>query len=240
MSKKTTRILLKLSGEMLTSPGFSTIDPTACRATAKAIAALHKSDYQIGIVMGGGNICRGVAFSALGMRRPVADQMGMLATMMNGLVLQEALIACGSPAIVMSAIECPKIAEPYRWDKAQKLLDQGFITLFVGGTGNPYFTTDTAAALRASEINAKFLLKATKVDGVFDRDPMRYPEATFYKTISYSEVLAQKLRVMDATAIALCQSNELEIRVFNMKYLFADNFAELLSHGDLGSLICGD
>lgn len=238
MSKKSIRILLKLSGEMLTSPRFSTIDPTACQETAKAITTLRKNNYQIGIVIGGGNICRGGTFSELGMRRPVADHMGMLATMMNGLVLQEALIAHDSPTVIMSAIECPKIVESYHWDKAQKFLDAGFVTIFVGGTGNPYFTTDTAAALRASEIGAKLLLKATKVDGVFDKDPLRYPEAIFYKTISYSEVLAQKLQVMDATAVALCQNNELEIRVFNMKYLFADNFAELLSHGLLGSLIC--
>jgi len=234
------RLLLKLSGEIMGGKVCLDIASSQCRRVALAIASLKEYGYQIGVVIGGGNVCRGISLSELGMRRQVADQVGMLATLINGLALQDALIQCNCDAILMSAIECPKVAELYRWDKAQTYLDSGIIAIFAGGTGNPYFTTDTAAALRANEINADLLLKATKVDGIYDKDPLLYHDAIFYEKISYSQCLAQKLQVMDATSIALCMSSFLPIRVFNMQLLYSADFPRLLLQGSFGTLISGE
>lgn len=234
------RLLLKLSGELLLSHGIAVIDAAACQRTAQALANLKQNGYQVAAVIGGGNICRGVCFEKRGWRRPAADQMGMLATMMNGLALKEALFALGCPVIHLTALDCPKVADTIRWDSAQAELEQGKIVLFSGGTGNPFFSTDTAAALRASEIQADLLLKATKVEGVFDSDPLTNPHARFYSSINYSEMLAQKLMVMDATAIALCRSCNLAIRVFHMNNIFSPSFPQLLAGGELGTYISGE
>jgi len=215
--------------------GFG-IDQEACNLTAAAISRLHKAGVDVAVVIGGGNIFRGVNLLAAGMPRTPADQMGMLATLLNGIALQQALIAIGEKVCVMSALECPKVAEPYNWSRALQYFQERTILIFVGGTGNPYFTTDTAAALRASEIQANILFKATKVDGIYNKDPLKYPNAVKYTTISYSEVLAEKLQIMDATAITLCRSSQVPIYVFNMQRLFdepADKILSDFSHGTL-------
>lgn len=230
------RVLLKISGEMLMGPSGFGIDLKACLAVARQICALKKLGVEIAIVVGGGNIFRGVNLSAIQMPRTPADQMGMLATLMNGIALQQSLQFCGNKTHLMTALECPKVAESYNWAKAMEYISEGSILIFVGGTGNPFFTTDTAAALRASEIQADMLLKATKVDGIYNKDPMKHANAIKYSTLSYSQMLAEKLEVMDATAVALCQSNHIPIFVFNMKRL-QDSQLELvfqdLGHGTL-------
>ena len=230
------RILLKLSGEAF-SEGDSSLSQSACEKIAKAMALLRQNGQELAVVIGGGNICRGAFFSSTGLRRPAADQMGMLATMINGIALSEALEALKCPVTLFSSIECPSISTLFHWNLAQKKLSAGEILVLAGGTGNPFFTTDTAAALRASEIGADLLLKATKVDGIYDKDPLQNKNAIFYPTIRYSDMLAQKLMVMDATAIALCMSRRLAIRVFNMKLLFEPTFPKLLAEGNLGSLV---
>lgn len=214
------RVLLKLSGELLMGNAPYGIDRLASKKLADAIIALFALDVEVAIVIGGGNIYRGINCGDLGMERSPADHIGMLATLMNGITLQNFLMAEGLPTTVMSALDCPKIAEPYRWQRAKDLLANRHCVIFVGGTGNPYFSTDSAAALRACEMNADLLMKATKVDGIYNKDPMRHPDAIKYQEVSYAQVLAQKLQVMDATAIALCQSNAVPILVFNMKLLF--------------------
>lgn len=234
----TKRVLLKISGELLLGSKPYGIDPAACHTLALALHHLHTSKLEVGVVIGGGNIFRGKDLKELGMQRTPADQIGMLATLMNGVALQQALEAVGCPAQVMSALECPKVAELYTWTKAQSALKDGKVLLFVGGTGNPYFTTDTAAALRASEIQADILLKATKVDGVYNKDPLKYPDAKKYATLSYSQYLAEKLQVMDATSVALCMSNKIPIFVFNMQLL--EDRQEFISKPHLGTLIQGD
>lgn len=233
---KLKRILLKISGESLANPQQLGIATAPCLHIAKAIKSLHDQGLEVAIVIGGGNIFRGVNLKEMGMQRTPADHIGMLATLMNGIALQQSLESIGCSAKVMSALECPKIAEPYNWYHAQKALTQKQVLLFVGGTGNPYFTTDTAAALRASEIQADALLKATKVDGIYNKDPLKYPDATKYETISYSQVLAEKLEVMDATAIALCMSNKIPILVFNMQLLGKAEMAEVLT-GKKGTIV---
>lgn len=222
---------------MLSGPQSFGISQEACLATAKAVKALTDSGIQVAIVIGGGNIFRGINLAALGMARTPADQMGMLATMINGIALQQALQAVGCPTKILSAIDCPKIVETYTWPKAMDYLAEGQTILFVGGTGNPYFTTDTTAAMRASEIQADILLKATKVDGIYNRDPLKYPEATKYDTITYSQFLAEKLEVMDATAIALCRSGNVPILVFNMSKLNDTQILTLLSQKNIGTLV---
>lgn len=236
VSNRPKRILLKLSGELLSSP-TSSIDPFVCKKVAKAISLLTKKQYEVAVVIGGGNIYRGASLFSAELPRSAADQIGMIATLMNGIALREALDFVDCPAELLSAFECPSVAELFHWKKACELLKNQKVAIFVGGTGNPYFTTDTAAALRASEINAHLLLKATKVDGVFSKDPLAFNDAVFYQSITHSEVLAQKLMVMDATAIALCRSNHLDVRVFNMKYLFDDAFGEMIEKNSLGTLI---
>lgn len=234
------RVLIKISGEMLMGEKPYGIDQAACLVVAEAVQGLRDSGIDVGIVIGGGNICRGVSLNRTGMARTSADQMGMLATLMNGVALQQALEAIGCPARVLSALECPRVAESYNWVVTKEYFNQRKVLIFVGGTGNPYFTTDTAAAMRACEIQADILLKATKVDGIYDKDPLKYADAVKYQTMTYAQILAEKLEVMDATAIALCQSNRLPIFVFNMRLLAEQKLQDVLSHKGQGTLVKGE
>lgn len=192
------------------------IEHRACLQIAQAIKEVHALGVQIGIVVGGGNIFRGNQAEAFGFARTPADHIGMLATTINGLALQQTLASIGVESRVMSALTTDSIVEPYHWGHALHALQKGMIVIFVGGTGNPYFTTDSAAALRASEVEADILLKATKVDGIFSDDPKKNPKAVKFERLTYSEVLAKQLNVMDATAIALCRENQIPICVFNL------------------------
>lgn len=211
------RILLKLSGEALAGEQGFGINPKIIQDIAKGVAAAHEAGVQIGIVIGGGNIVRGVAASASGMDRASADYMGMLATCINALALQDALEKINVYTRVQTAIEMAEIAEPYIRRRAIRHLEKGRVVIFAAGTGNPYFTTDTAAALRAMEIDAEVIMKATKVDGVYDKDPKKYPDAKMFDELSYIEVLNRRLNVMDSTAISLCMDNSLPILTFNLK-----------------------
>lgn len=214
------------------------VDWHATEKVADALIKLQQSGLQVAVVVGGGNIFRGIKLSDSGMLRTPADQIGMLATMINGIALQQALQLRGCTARVMSALECPKAVEFYNWGHALEALEKGSLLIFVAGTGNPYFTTDSAAALRAAEINADILLKATKVDGIYSKDPLKYRDAIKYDHISYEQVLVEKLAVMDATAIALCQHNAVPIVVFNMQLLFADDpMAHILPPQSQGTLV---
>lgn len=234
-----TRLLIKISGEMLQgSQGFG-VDPQACSQLAKALHQITQSGYQVGVVIGGGNLFRGINLNGLGMSRTPADQIGMLATLMNGVALQQALANLNCNAKVMSALDCPKVATSYNWYQAMDELEKGTLLLFVGGTGNPYFTTDTAAALRASEIQADILLKATKVDGVYSKDPLKHSDAKKYTEISYHEYLNEKLGVMDTTAIALCMTSKTPIFVFNMNRLLTDSIENILNQTQHGTFIKG-
>lgn len=234
------RILLKLSGEMLMQGQSFGINAEACRALANNIKNLQSSGLEIGIVIGGGNIFRGKHLETLGIARSLADQMGMLATLMNGIALNEALRNIDCKSQILSALECPKVAETYTWKTAMDALAAKIVVIFVGGTGNPYFTTDTAAAMRASEINADVLLKATKVDGIYSKDPLKYSDAVKYNTLSYSEMLGEKLEIMDATAVALCRSNRIPVLVFDMQKLDSKNFSQLLFQKNFGSFVSGE
>ncbi len=210
------RIMLKLSGEALAGKNGSGINTTVIQQIAKDVAEVHRHNVQLGIVIGGGNIFRGVAASAEGMDRASSDYMGMLATVINALALQDALEKENIPTRVQTAIEMAEIAEPYIRRRAMRHLEKNRVVIFGAGTGNPYFTTDTAAALRAMEINAEILMKATKVDGIYDKDPMKYPDAVRFDRISYIEVLQRGLQVMDMTAVSLCMDNKLPIMSFDM------------------------
>lgn len=222
------RILLKLSGEALMGSQKFGISQNACHHVALAVKSLHDFGIQIAIVIGGGNIFRGVAIEGMTLPRTPADQIGMLSTLINGIALKQELLALGCATSLMSALACPQVAEAYSWEKSTQYLNEKHIVIFVGGTGNPYFTTDTAAALRASEIQADILLKATKVDGIYDKDPLKNPEARKYDTITYSQILADKLQVMDATSIALCMNNKIPVFVFNMQLLDQKHIIETL------------
>ena len=211
------RILLKLSGEALLGKQSTGVDPEVANYIADEIKSLSKIGVQLGIVVGGGNIFRGVEASANGMDRTTADYMGMLATVINSLALQSALEERGLPTRVQSSIEMREIAEPFIQRRAMRHLEKGRIVIFAGGTGNPYFSTDTAAALRAVEIRADVIMKATKVDGVYSADPVKDKKALMFDKISYIDVLTKNLKVMDATAISLCRDNLLPIIVFNMQ-----------------------
>ena len=211
------RILLKLSGEALMGEQPFGIDPAITTQIAKDIREIQELGVQTAVVIGGGNLFRGLAASAKGMDRATADYMGMLATVINGLALQDALEHNGVPTRVASAIEMRAVAEPFIRRRAVRHLEKGRVVVFAAGTGNPYFTTDTAAALRAMEMKADVILKATKVDGIYTADPMTHPDATKYDEISYIKVLEQGLKVMDATAISLCMDNKLPIVVFNLR-----------------------
>ncbi len=210
------RILLKLSGEVLAGSGSFGIDPERVRAMADEVAEVARTGVQIGLVVGGGNIFRGVAAAARAMDRVTADHMGMLATVINALAMQDALEQVGMHTRVMSAIEMHQVAEPYIRRRAIRHLEKGRIVIFAAGTSNPYFSTDTAATLRALEIHAEVIAKATRVDGVFDKDPLKFPDAVMFHEIGYLEVLSKSLGVMDATSIAMCRDNKLPIRVFNL------------------------
>jgi uridylate kinase len=212
-----TRILLKLSGEALMGEGQYGIDADVATSIAADVAEIQSLGVQTAIVIGGGNIFRGVAASARGMDRSTADYMGMLATVMNALALQDALEAQDVPTRVLSAIEMRAVAEPFIRRRAIRHLEKGRVVVFAAGTGNPYFTTDTAAALRAMEVKAEVILKGTKVDGIYTADPVKEPAATRYERISYLQVLQDRLQVMDATAISLCMDNKLPIVVFNLR-----------------------
>jgi uridylate kinase len=211
------RVLLKLSGEALMGNGTYGIDPDVATRIASEVADLQSLGVQTAIVIGGGNIFRGVAAGARGMDRSTADYMGMLATVMNALALQDALEQQGVATRVLSAIEMRAVAEPFIRRRAIRHLEKGRVVVFAAGTGNPYFTTDTAAALRAMEVKADVILKATKVDGIYTADPVKDPAATRYEEISYLQVLQDRLQVMDATAISLCMDNKLPIVVFNLR-----------------------
>jgi uridylate kinase len=222
------RILLKLSGESLLGKQPFGIDPEVANFIAEEIKSVSDLNIQIGIVVGGGNIFRGLEAGSKGIDRTSADYMGMLATVINSLALQSALELCGIPTRVQTAIEMHEIAEPFIQRRALRHLEKGRIVIFAGGTGNPYFTTDTAASLRAMEIKADVIMKATKVDGVYDCDPVKNKTAVMFKNISYIEVLTKNLKVMDATAISLCRDNLLPIIVFNLQ-----------KKGNIRKAICG-
>jgi len=211
------RILLKLPGEALMGDAPYGIDPAVATRIAQDIAEIQSLGVQTAVVIGGGNIFRGLAASARGMDRSTGDYMGMLATVINALALQDALEKNGVPTRVLTAIEMRSVAEPFIRRRAVRHLEKGRVVVFAAGTGNPYFTTDTAAALRAMEMKAEVILKATKVDGIYTADPVKHPTATRYDRISYLQVLQERLQVMDATAISLCMDNKLPILVFNMK-----------------------
>jgi len=210
------RVLLKLSGEALMPENGYGIDPGVLQGIAEEVKDVHALDCQLAIVIGGGNIFRGVAGSARGMERAGADYMGMLATVINGLALQDALERIGVMTRVMSAITMQQIAEPYIRRRATRHLEKGRVVIFAAGTGNPFFTTDTAASLRAVEIGAQVILKATNVDGVYDADPKTNPSATKFQELTYIEFLNRHLKVMDSTAISLCMDNALPIVVFDL------------------------
>lgn len=222
------RILLKLSGEALLGKQPTGVDPDVVGYIADEIRSLTDLNIQIGIVIGGGNIFRGLEAGARGMERTTADYMGMLATVINSLALQSALEAKGLATRVQSSIEMREIAEPFIQRKALRHLEKGRIVIFAGGTGNPYFSTDTAASLRAMEIRADIILKATKVDGVYSADPIKDPSAVMFKKISYIDVLTKNLKVMDSTAISLCRDNRLPLIVFNLQ-----------KKGNIRGVVCG-
>ncbi len=229
------RILLKLSGEALMGEQSYGIDPAVATQIAKDVADIQSMGVETAIVIGGGNIFRGVAASARGMDRATADYMGMLATIINALALQDALEQQGVPTRVVTAIEMRAVAEPFIRRRAIRHLEKGRVVVFGAGTGNPYFSTDTAAALRAMEIKADVIMKGTKVDGIYDADPMLQPTATRFDRISYLQVLDKGLKVMDATAISLCMDNRLPIVVFNLKT--PGNIKRAIAGEPIGSLV---
>jgi uridylate kinase len=230
------RILLKISGEALCgSTGGFGIDPTTLRNVCLELAEVHALGAQLGLVIGGGNIFRGLKGSAQGMDRTSADYMGMLATVINGLAVQDALEKCGVPTRVMSAIQINQVAEPYIRRRAIRHLEKGRAVIFAAGTGNPYFSTDTAAALRAMEICADALCKATKVEGVFTKDPVKYTDATMLRRITYDRFIQERMGVMDATAVTLCRDNKLPIRVFALGE--RGNIQRVVQGEDIGTLV---
>lgn len=231
------RILLKLSGEALLGGRQYGVDPNFCAFIAKQVAEVHDLGVQVGIVVGGGNIFRGLAAAAKGMDRATGDYIGMLATVMNALALQDAIERAGVHTRVMSAIGMNEVAEPYIRRRAVRHLEKGRVVILAAGTGNPYFTTDTAAALRAVEIGAEVILKATKVDGVYDADPVTHPDARRYEHLTYSQVLADRLRVLDSTAVSLCMENDLPIIVFDLNR--PENITRVAQGEPVGTLIWG-
>jgi uridylate kinase len=229
------RVLLKVSGEALMGGESFGISPQVLDYVADELIKAHRLDVEVGVVLGGGNIFRGVSESARHMDRVQADYMGMLATVVNSIALQDALERKGVPTRVMTAINMPQVAEPYIRRRAIRHLEKGRIVILGAGTGNPYFSTDTAAALRAEEIGAEVLMKATKVDGIYDSDPVKNPEAQKLPQVTYDQVLAQHLRVMDATAISLAGDNKLPVIVFDL--LEPDNIKRVLLGEKVGSRV---
>jgi uridylate kinase len=229
------RVLLKLSGEALMGSGSFGIDPEVVRILSDELASVHSLGIELALVVGGGNIFRGVKAASVGMDRVSGDHMGMLATLINSLALQDQLEQRGIQTRVLSAIEIRQVAEPFIRRRAIRHLEKGRVIILAAGTGNPYFTTDSAAALRAMEVKAEVLLKATKVDGIFSADPVSNPKATKYPRITYREVLERDLKVMDATAISLCMDNKLPIVVFNIRQ---DGNIRKVIHGEpIGTLV---
>jgi len=229
------RILIKLSGEVLAGEGGVGIEPAALRELAEEIQELRGLEVEIAVVIGGGNLIRGSQAAEYDLERVTADQLGMLTTIINGLALRDALERQGTLTSVQSAVPVGEMVTPYVRSHALRALQEGKVVIFVGGTGNPYFTTDTAAALRALEIGAEIILKATKVDGVYDSDPLENPSAVKFDAISYQEVLQRRLRVMDATAISLCMEHQLPLVVFNSAV--KGNMQRIILGGEEGTLI---
>jgi uridylate kinase len=223
------RILLKLSGEVLMGTASFGIDPQAINRLADEVSQLNRLGVQIGIVIGGGNFFRGAGLAEAGMDRVTADHMGMLATVMNSLAMQDALERVGIYARVMSAIRINEVCEDYIRRRAIRHLEKGRVVIFAAGTGNPFFTTDSAASLRAIEINAEVMLKGTKVDGIYSADPAKVPTAQRYEQLTYDDALQRKLEVMDATAIVLCREHGIPLKVFNINHL-----------GELVRVVCGE
>jgi uridylate kinase len=232
------RIVLKLSGEALLGNLSYGVDPAFCAFVAKQVGEVRRLGVEVGIVVGGGNIFRGLAAAAKGMDRATGDYIGMLATVMNGLALQDALERAGVQTRVMSAIAMNEVAEPYIRRRAVRHLEKGRVVILAAGTGNPYFTTDTAAALRAVEIGAEVILKATKVDGVYDADPLTHPNARRYSELNYIDVLNDRLAVLDATAVSLCMENDLPIIVFDINK--PDNITRVAMGERVGTIISSE
>jgi uridylate kinase len=229
------RILLKLSGEALTGDGTHGIDPEVSARLAAEIHAQHSRGVQIGLVIGGGNLLRGAGLASAGMNRVTGDHMGMLATVINALAMQDALQQAGSDCRVMSALLMHQVCEAYTARQAIGHLEAGRVVIFAAGTGNPFFTTDSAASLRAIEIGADIMLKATKVNGVYSADPVKDPAATLFDFISYDEALEKKLGVMDATALVLCSEHDMPVRVFNM--FEREQLARIIAGEAVGTLV---
>lgn len=232
------RVLLKLSGEALMGDQEFGISSDVIYSYARQIKEIVDLGVEVSIVIGGGNIFRGISGATQGVDRVTGDHMGMLATVINALALQNAIEKLGVPTRVQTAIEMPKIAEPFIKRKAQRHLEKGRVVIFGAGTGNPYFTTDTAAALRAIEMNTEAVLKATKVDGIYDKDPVKYADAVKYDVVAYTEVLNKDLKVMDATAISLCRENKLPIVVFNS--LEEGNIKKVIMGEKIGTVVVTD
>ena len=232
------KILLKLSGEALMGEQEFGISSDVITSYAKQIKEIADLGVEVSIVIGGGNIFRGISGAAQGVDRVTGDHMGMLATVINSLALQNSIEKLGVPTRVQTAIEMPKVAEPFIKRRAQRHLEKGRVVIFGAGTGNPYFTTDTAAALRAIEMETDVVIKATKVDGIYDKDPVKYPDAKKYETVTYNEVLAKDLKVMDATAISLCRENKLPIIVFNS--LIEGNLKRVVMGEHIGTTVVAD
>ena len=232
------KILLKLSGEALMGEQEFGISSDVITSYAKQIKEIVDLGVEVSIVIGGGNIFRGISGAAQGVDRVTGDHMGMLATVINSLALQNSIEKLGVPTRVQTAIEMPKVAEPFIKRRAQRHLEKGRVVIFGAGTGNPYFTTDTAAALRAIEMETDVVIKATKVDGIYDKDPVKYPDAKKYEIVTYNEVLAKDLKVMDATAISLCRENKLPIIVFNS--LDEGNLKKVIMGEHIGTTVVAD
>ena len=232
------KILLKLSGEALMGEQEFGISSDVITSYAKQIKEIVDLGVEVSIVIGGGNIFRGISGAAQGVDRVTGDHMGMLATVINSLALQNSIEKLGVPTRVQTAIEMPKIAEPFIKRRAQRHLEKGRVVIFGAGTGNPYFTTDTAAALRAIEMETDVVIKATKVDGIYDKDPVKFADAKKYEKVTYNEVLAKDLKVMDATAISLCRENKLPIIVFNS--LIEGNLKKVVMGENIGTTVVAD
>lgn len=230
------RVLLKISGEALMGDLSYGVSQDSALLVAQKISELQTHGYKVGVVIGGGNIFRGIQQSAsMGMKRSAADQVGMLATLINGTILNQALQKVGCSVQMLSALDCPAVAEKYQWERAMRYLDEGRVILFVGGTGHPYFTTDTCAALRACEMGADILLKATtRVDGIYTLDPRKHPEAKKFETITFQEILEKRLGILDLTAVTMCMEAHIPIRVFNF---YEGSLLAALDGSPLGTLV---
>ena len=231
------RILLKISGEALLGGRAYGVDPAFCNFIAQQVRSVQEAGVQVAVVVGGGNIFRGLAASASGMDRATGDYIGMLATVMNALALQDAFERAGMPTRVMTAIAMSEVAEPYIRRRAVRHLEKGRVVIMAAGTGNPFFTTDTSAALRAAEVGAEAILKGTRVDGVYDSDPLTNPNARRYTHLTYAQVLADRLQVLDSTAIALCMENDLPIIVFDLNE--PDNIRRVALGEPVGTIVDG-